>query len=114
MIDFNTSKQMQKQRNTVGLSDANSKERNSPLNRSIQLGTGFPPGSLSAGYPPLPLGFNPSAISAMNTMNKTQSPLLIETSKANSPKMSAGSFQQQNNKSQPPSSVIQTSQPAKT
>lgn len=109
MIDFNTSKQMQKQRNT-GLSDSNSKERSSPLSlsRSIQLGTGFPPGSLPAGYPPLPLGFNPSA------MNKTQSPLLIETSKSNSPKTSVANFQPNNNKNQPASTVIQTPQLPKT
>ena len=146
MIDFNTSKQMQKL-NTGLLSDTNSKERNSPLalNRLGQATGGFPG---IPGYSPLQLGFNPTAVSAMNTLfndaqkaavelnlNKS-SPLLIETSKANSPKISSSprsniihstgnlsnltnfqashqqqqQQQQQNKNQQQLSSVIQTSQ----
>jgi hypothetical protein len=102
MIDFNTSKQMQKL--NTGISDS-SKERNSPLSLNRQ---GF---SMPPSYSPLALGFNSTAVSAMNTLfndaqkaaelsksldHKSQSPLIIETSKANSPKISQSPNARQN------------------
>ena len=95
MIDFNTSKQMQKR--SANLSDSN-KERNSPL--SINRLTGqFQP--TIQGYSTLPLGFNPALFATSDAqkaaleLTKSQSQL-IDSNKAISPKISPSPNSRQN------------------
>lgn len=110
MIDFNTSKQMQKQQQRVNNTNANladsNKERNSPLSLNLLNQFSNPAYSQLGAVSGLPAGFPATMntifdLSSLNNLNKSQSPLLIEAANAsnrhsNSPKISQSPNSRQN------------------